>query len=331
MRPSLKCSSAQTAARPPVAPVLLAALAFGLFAMLFYVGNGLDAESWDYTLPRRMKIVLAVFLVSAAVGVSSVVFQTITANHILTPSIMGLDNLYLFLQTLVVYAFGSGQLVFMNDAPSFLFTLVLMAGSSTALFLFMFRGEGRNVYFLVLVGLVFGTAFNGLSSFMQVLIDPNEFSVLEGRMFASFNRINVDLLGIAALVIAAAVLWLLPEFRRLDVLILGREQAVNLGINYRLVVLKSLVIIAVLTSAATVLVGPITFLGILIVSLARFLLRSYRHAVLVPGTVAVGVAVLFAGMFVTERLLHFAAPLSVIINFIGGVYFLYLLLRTDQL
>ena len=303
----------------------------GLAALALYVCSGLTAENWDYNFPRRVKIILAIILVGAAVGVSSVVFQTITANHILTPSIMGLDSLYLFLQTLVVYAFGSGQLVLMNDVSSFLLALLLMAGSSTILFLLMFRGETQSVYFLVLVGLVFGTAFNGLASFMQVLIDPNEFSVLEGRMFASFNKINVDLLGLAGIIIPAAILWLLPELRRLDVLTLGRAHAVNLGVDYRRVVLKSLVAIAILTSAATVLVGPITFLGILIVSLARFLLPTFRHAVLVPGTVAVGIAVLGIGMFATERLLQFTAPLSVIINFIGGLYFLYLLMRTDRI
>lgn len=316
--------------RTPPAPVLLAAFGLGVAFLLFYVLSGLSPETWDYNFPRRMKVIAAVLLVSAAIGASSVIFQTITANQILTPSIMGLDNLYLFLQTLVVYVFGSGRLVMMNDVPSFLLTLLLMVGSSTALFLFMFRGEGQSVYFLVLVGLVFGTAFSGLSSFMQVVIDPSEFSILEGRMFASFNKVNVDLLGVAALVILGTLAWLLPDFRQYDVLTLGRAHAVNLGVNYRRVVLKALVAVAVLTSAATVLVGPITFLGILIVSVARFLWKTYRHAVLVPGTIAVGVAVLGFGMLITERVLHFTAPLSVIINFIGGAYFIYLLLRTER-
>ena len=316
-------------ARPSAFP-LLAAAGLGLVVMLVYVFAGLNPETWDYSFPRRVKIVLAIMLVSGAVGTSAVIFQTITANHILTPGIMGLDNLYLFLQTLVVFVFGSGRLVMMNDVPSFLLTLLLMVGSSAALFLFMFRGEGQSVYFLVLVGLVFGTAFSGLSSFMQVIIDPSEFSVLEGRMFASFNKINVDLLGVAGVIIPGAILWVLPDFKYLDVLTLGRAHAVNLGVNYRHVALKSLIAVSILTSAATVLVGPIIFLGILIVSVARFLLRTYRHAILVPGTVAVGVAVLGLGMLVTERVFHFTAPLSVIINFTGGAYFLYLLLRTDH-
>jgi len=268
--------------------------------------------------------------VGAAIGMSSVTFQTITANHILTPGIMGLDNLYLFLQTVVVFAFGSGQLTMLNDIPGFLLTLLLMIGSSTALFLIMFRGDGQNVYFLVLVGFICGTVFSGLADFMQIIIDPSEYSVLEGRMFASFNRVNVDLLGIAAIVVAAVFMATLPDFRSLDVITLGRNHAVNLGVRYNQVVLRSLIGTAVLTSSATVLVGPITFLGILAVSLSRALLKTHRHSVLVSGSVLVAVAVLLLGILVTERVLHFATPLSVIINFVGGLYFLFLLLRAKN-
>ena len=287
--------------------VLMALAGACCIFILLYVFWGLSAENWGFNFPRRVKIIAAISLVGAAIGLSSVSFQTITANHILTPSIMGFDNLYLFLQTVVVFAFGSGQLVMMSDMPGFMFTLLLMVGASVALFLLMFRGEEQNVYFLVLVGFICGAVFSGMADFMQVAIDPNEFSVLEGRMFASFNRINIDLLGVAAVIIAAAFLISIPDFKSLDVITLGRDHAINLGVRYRGVVLRSLIGTAVLTSAATVLVGPITFLGILEVSLARALFRTHRHAVLVSGSVLMAIAVLSLGMLLTERIMQFRA------------------------
>ncbi len=149
----------------------------------------------------------------------------------------------------------------------------------------MFRGQnGGNIYFVVLVGMIFGITFGGLSNFMQVLIDPSEFAILEGRLFASFNRINEELLFTAGLVIAATVIWLVCDLRKLDVLTLGRSTAITLGVNYKWVVLRSLMIVSILASASTVLVGPVTFLGILIVSIARFIFPTYRHIVLMPGT-----------------------------------------------
>ena len=307
--------------------LLLLLAAACILLVLAYVFVGLTPENHGFNFPRRVKIMAAILVVGAAVGLAAVTFQTVTANHILTPSIMGLDNLYLFLQTVVVFAFGSGQLVMMSDVPGFVLTLLLMVGSSTALFVCMFRNEERNIYFLVLVGFICGTVFSGLADFMQVVIDPSEYSVLEGRMFATFNRINVALLGIAALIVAVVAALSVLDFRQLDVITLGRDHAINLGVRYRRVVLRTLVATAVLTSAATVLVGPIMFLGILAVSLGRALFKTHRHSVLVPGTVLVATAVLLLGMFLTERVLHFKTPLSVIINFVGGMYFLFLLLR----
>ncbi len=295
-----------------------------------YIFWGLDAANWDFSLPRRVKKVLAVLLVAYAVGHSTLVFQTITVNRILTPSIMGLDSLYMFFQTTVVFVFGSHQLSLMNDIPSFLLTIALMLGAALLLFLVMFRGAERNVYFLVLVGMIFGTFFAGLSSFMQMLIDPNEYSVLQGKMFASFNKVNTDLLwislGIAGVVLGASLF----DFRKLDVLALGRNHAINLGVNYSALVLRSLVVVAVLTSVATVLVGPVSFLGILVISITHSLFKTHRHAILLAGVCLVSMAVLLLGMLVTERWMNFSVPLSVIVNFVGGIYFIVLLLKENK-
>jgi len=312
-------------------PIFMALGVISLALILYYVFAGVSVETWDYNIPRRVKIISAILLVSVAVGISSVIFQTITANYILTPSIMGLDNLYIFLQTVVIFFLGSGQLEMMSSPTHFLLTLIFMICVSTGIFFFMFKGQGTNIFYVVLVGIIFGVAFEGMSSFMQVLIDPSEFSVLEGRMFASFNRINVELLGITSIVVVATISFLISDFKNLDVLTLGRAQAITLGVNYKRVVLKSLVIVAILTSTSTVLVGPVTFLGILIVSIARFLCPTYRHMILLPATVLVGVCILVFGMLITERLLDFTVPLSVIINFAGGIYFIYLMLKLKRI
>ena len=310
--------------------LILGLLCVGL--ALVYVFQGMTPETWDFNMARRIPIVIALVLVGTAVGLSSVVFQTITTNYILTPSVMGLDNLYVLLQTLVLYFVGSTQLTTMQSPLCFMGALLLMVCVSTGIFFYMFRGQnGGNIYFVVLVGMIFGITFGGLSNFMQVLIDPSEFAILEGRLFASFNRINEELLLTAGLVIAAAVIWLVCDLRKLDVLTLGRSTAITLGVNYKWVVLRSLIIVSILASASTVLVGPVTFLGILIVSIARFIFPTYRHIVLMPGTALVGVAALTFGLLLTERWLNFSVPLSVIINFVGGVYFIYLIMKIKRI
>lgn len=302
-----------------------------LVLALAYLFIGLDEQNWAFNFPRRIRVIAAIVVVGCAIGLAAVTFQTVTENQILTPSIIGLDSLYLFMQTVVVFFSGSGQLSSTQSISGFLWTLLLMIGASALLFVLMFRNQESNIYFLVLVGFVCGTVFSGLASFMQVMIDPSEFSVLEGRMFATFNRINTHLLGIAALIVCAVYLMTMHDFRVLDVLVLGRNQAISLGVEYRQIVLRTLVGTAVMTSAATVLVGPITFLGIMAVSLARVLCRTFRHCQLIHGCMLVTTAILLLGMLLTERLFSFATPLSVMINFIGGAYFLLLLLRAKNI
>lgn len=199
----------------------LAIVCIGLF--LFY-----DLGNWDYTLPRRIKKVAAIVLTGGAIAFSTMIFQTITNNRILTPSILGLDSLYMLIQTGIIFLFGSANMVIMNKNINFIISVLLMILFSLVLYQIMFKGEGRNIFFLLLIGIVFGTLFSSLSSFMQMLIDPNEFQVVQDKMFASFNNINTDLLWLAFIIflLTGVYVWRFTKF--FDVLSLGREHAVNL-------------------------------------------------------------------------------------------------------
>lgn len=298
-----------------------------ILGLLIYTFWGINANNIGYFLPKRGLKVISIIVVSFAIGYSSVIFQTITNNKILTPSIMGLDSLYLFLQTLVVFFLGSGAIAMMSEISHFLATVGIMIGFSFVLYYMLFEGENRGVYFLVLVGMVLGAFFDSLSSFMQVLLDPNEFLVLQGSMFASFNNMNEKLVFISLLVVVFCIILQFKDMPKLDILSLGKTGATNLGINYKSLVRKSLIIISILVSASTVLVGPIVFLGILLVSLSREYLQTYKHSYMQFGAFLIGCVGLFFGLFVVERVLNYDTTVSVILNFIGGVYFIYLILK----
>ena len=301
-----------------------------LVAFLLIGLNTNNISTMKYALNRRFKVIGAIILVAYSVSYSTINFQTITNNQILTPSVMGLDSLYLFIQTIVIFLFGSSGLTMLTGTANFLISLGLMVGLSLLLFGLMFKNKSQNVYFLVLVGMIFGTLFSGLSNFLQVLIDPNEYDVLLGRMFASFSRINTDLLLIAGIITLIIVVISIRDYSNLDVLSLGKNNAINLGLNYNKSVIKSLVIISILTSVSTILVGPVTFLGILVASLARRMFPTYKHKILVWGTFLISLVMLFIGMILTERVFKFVTPLSVIINFFGGIYFIYMLIREGR-
>ncbi|MDV2582987.1 iron chelate uptake ABC transporter family permease subunit [Alkalibacillus haloalkaliphilus] len=307
--------------------IILAAIALLLTTLFLFWNLG---EHWDYVLPRRTMKILAIILTGSAIAFSTVIFQTVTNNRILTPSIIGLDSLYLLIQTGLIFVFGSTHLTIVNQYFNFFLSVGLMIVFALLLYRFLFKREGQNIYFLLLVGLILGTFFSSLSEFMQVLIDPNEFQVVQDQMFASFNNVNTDLFYIALAGMVVTALYFLKFARYLDVLSLGKDQAINLGVDYDYVVKQIFIIVAILISIATVLVGPITFLGLLVANVAYEFLKTYRHRELIIGAMLISVIALVGGQFIVERVFTFSTTISVIINFVGGVYFIYLLLKESR-
>lgn len=297
-----------------------------LLCMVGYMTLNLQG-ALDYVILRRFTKLAAMIVTSIAIGVSTLIFQTVTMNRILTPNVIGLDSLYMLLQTGLLFLFGGGILLEVGIEVRFVATIFLMIGFAMVLYQLLFRGEGRNVYFLLLVGLVFGTFFGSITSFLQLLMDPNEFQLLQDRSFASINNVDSDLLMLATILLVLNTIWLVRYARLLDVLALGRDHAINLGVPYEKIVKRLLIIVAIYISIATALIGPITFLGLLIVNVAYQLIPTYRHQALAVATILLGVIALVGGQLIVEHVLNFSTTLSVILNLIGGSYFIYLLLK----
>lgn len=306
--------------------IILAVLAAALTAGYIFWDLG---PNWDYALPRRVIKIVAIIVVGCAIAFSTVIFQTVTNNKILTPSILGLDSMYMLIQTGVIFIFGSTHIMIMNKNLNFLITLAAMLIFASLLFKFMFK-KNRNIYFLLLIGIIFGTLFGSMSSFMQVLIDPNEFQIIQNKMFASFNNVNTDLLTLAIILMIAAMIYFMKFLKYLDVMSLGRDQAINLGVDYDFVTKRVLIVVTVLISISTALIGPITFLGLLVANVAYQFIKSYQHKHILPGAMLISVIALVGGQFIVERIFTFSTTLSVIINFVGGVYFIYLLLKENK-
>ena len=283
-----------------------------------------------YILPRRIIKVVAIILTGGSIAFATTIFMTITNNRILTPSIMGIDSLYMLTQTFIVFIFGSKSLVMMNSNINYLLSISVMVIFSLLFYRLLFKGENNNIYFLLLIGMILGTFFSSFTSFMQVLIDPNEFMVAQDKMFASVNNVNTSLVYLSIILIVLVVLYYIRFHRYLDVLALGKDQATNLGVPYNYVVKRLLIIVAILISIATALIGPLTFLGLIVVNVAHEFMKTYRHAYIITGSVLISIIAIVGGQFVVEKVFVFETTISVIINFVGGIYFIYLLLKENK-
>ena len=311
----------QGSPRPLWAAFALLLICCGLFLTLNVKGD------WDFVLQLRLTKLAALLLVAYAVGVSTQLFQTLTNNPILTPSILGFDALYMFLQTLLVFALGGVGYTSLPAVGKFGFELAVMMGGSLLLFYTLVKQGGRDLSRMILIGVIFGILFRSLSSLLSRMIDPEEFTAAQANMFATFNTVHSELLGIGAVVllISAAVIW--RERHRLDVYLLGRNQAVNLVINYTRNTLWLLLWIAALVATATAVVGPVSFFGLLVAALANHFSPSVKHSVRLPMTFCVGGILLVGGQTIFEHFLGMQAVLSVVVEFAGGLVFLYLVLK----
>ncbi|WP_148324820.1 iron chelate uptake ABC transporter family permease subunit [Clostridium cuniculi] len=305
--------------------IILSVLVLVLVISFLFIG--VNSINFKYALYRRIPKIYAMILTGGAIGFSSLIFQTVTNNRILTPSILGIDSLYVLLQTTVVFLLGSSSVIISNGNINFIITIASMLLFSSLMYKFIFKKGSKNIFTLLLVGVVCGTLFESLTTFMQVLIDPVEFQVVQDKMQASFNNINTDLLFISSIVIIICIGYVYDYLKILDVMALGRDEAINLGVDYDKMVKKILIVVVLLTSVATALVGPITFLGLLVVNIARQLIVTYKHSVLGISTILISVIALIGGQLLVEQLMDFGVSVSVIINFIGGIYFIYLVMK----
>ncbi|MBE6052890.1 MAG: iron ABC transporter permease [Clostridium sartagoforme] len=310
--------------------IIIMALIAITFLVLF-VAWGLTAKNYRFNLSIRIPKVLGIIIAGTTISVASLLFQTITNNRIITPSIIGLDALYNLVQTVVIFIFGSTSLFMVNKTVNFLISGALMVLLAMILFRVVLKKGKNNIFFLLLVGTVVGTLFRSMSSFMQVLIDPNEFDALQAKLFASFSLVNTKILLVSVIILFIIAILIYKDFNKLDIMSLGREQAINLGVDYDKFSKKILMIVAILVSLSTALVGPITFLGIIVVNLTYEITKTYKHSVLLIVGTLISIIALVGGQFLVERVFNFTTTISIIINFIGGIYFINLLLRESKL
>jgi iron complex transport system permease protein len=306
--------------------ILLCLAALALISMVAFMTLGAKG-SWSFVLSFRGTRLSAMLIVAYAIAVSTVLFQTITGNRILTPALMGFDALYVLLQTSIVFLFGAVTLTGLDPRRMFVVEIAIMVGFSLALYRLLFGTGRHNVHLIVLIGIVLGGLFRSLSGFLQRIISPDDFVVLQDRLFASFNVTDSTLVGVSALLIGLVTIAIWRMFSVFDVMMLGRDAAIALGVDHKAMTMRILVLVSVLVSISTALVGPVTFFGLLVTNLAYILMPTTKHRLMLPVAVLVAVICLVGGQTILERVFSFDTALSIVIEFAGGLFFIVFLLK----
>ncbi|WP_435201005.1 iron chelate uptake ABC transporter family permease subunit [Janibacter sp. GS2] len=309
-----------------------------VLALGFAVGH----VAWDNPMPfgtpefwiiarLRATTVLVMLIVAACQALATVSFQTVTSNRIITPSIMGFEALFVAVQTAAVYFFGVAGLTMLTGLPQFVLQVAVMVGLSLALYGWLLSGRYGNVQIMLLIGIVIGGGLASISSFMRRMLTPSEFDVLTARMFGSMSSADPAYFPVAiplCLLAGALLLW---RSRRLDVVALGRDASINLGLNHRREMMQTLFLVSILMAVSTALVGPMTFLGFLVATLAYQFAETHDHRRVFPVAVLIGFVVLSGAYFTMKNVFYAQGVVSIIIELVGGSVFLVVILRKGRL
>ena len=296
--------------------IVIALIAIIIVAAFLFIGVKFhNHKLLRYAMKLRIPKVIAMIITAFAIGAATIIFQSVINNTIVTPCLLGMNALYTFIHTSVVFVLGSGSILFTNDNLSFLVDLVLMGIIATVVYSWLFKMTGHNVLYVLLVGTVLTSFFSSIQSTLTRVMDPNEYDTLLTSLVASFSNINSGIIIFSVIILALIVVIFRKELALLDVITLGKEQAINLGVNYDRCIRRLLLAVTLCIAVATAMVGPISFLGLIIANISRQLLKTYRHTQLIAGAALMGVIALIGGQFITVA---------------GGIYFLYLILKGSR-
>lgn len=279
-----------------------------------------------YALKLRTPKLIVMIITAFAIGGASLVFQSVINNTIVTPCLLGMNSLYTLIHTAVVFFAGSTSVLANNANASFAVDLVIMGITATVIYGWLFKKTNYNVLYVLLIGTVLTSFFSSIQSTLTRVMDPNEYDNLLSTLVASFSNVNSEIILFSVVVLGVLIFVLRKDLALLDVITLGRQQAVNLGVDYDRTIRRLLLGVTICIAVATAMVGPISFLGLIIANLSRQLLQTFRHGQLILGSALFGTIVLVAGQLIVEHVFTYSIPVSVFITVGGGIYFLYLLL-----
>ncbi len=338
-------ASLTPAARTRSFPTTARARRYRLIMIVLAVAAALIAVGvlwWDNPAPPgsdgfwriaqlRGSSVIVILVVAFCQGLATITFQTVTSNRIVTPSLMGFESLYTAISTTAIFLFGTAGALMVQGVVPYLLQLAAMLVFSGLLYGWLLSGRYANVQIMLLVGIILGGALAAFSTFLQRMLTPTEFDLLTARLIGSVANADVAYLPFAVPLAALAVGALWWAAGRLDVIALGRPVALNLGIAHRRDSILALLMVSVLMAVSTSLIGPMTFFGFLVAMITYQLSDTYDHRRMFAMAWLVGFVVLGGAYFVLRHVFYAAGSVGIIVEIVGGTFFLIHLLRKGRL
>lgn len=291
----------------------------------------IDSPSFIPVVRRRLVAIVAMIIAAVCQSLSTVAFQSITNNKVITPSLLGFEALYSTIHTSTMFFLGAGAFISLAGIGSFLFQVVVMVLMCLILYGWLLSGKYGDLQLMLLVGVIIGTGLRSLSSFMRRLLAPSEFDILQAKLFGSVNNADSKYFIVAIPIVIIVAILLLTNSKKLNVVSLGKDVSSSLGVNHKARVIYTLVLVSILMAISTALVGPLTFFGFLVATLSYQAAQTYDHRYIFPMALAIGFVIITGAYFFMYHIFNAQGVVSVIIEMFGGITFLIVILRKGTL
>jgi iron complex transport system permease protein len=290
-----------------------------------------DSPSFIPVVRRRITALTAMIISAICQSLATVTFQSSTNNRIITPSLLGFEALYGTIHTSTMFFFGAGAFISFTGIGAFLFQVTVMVLMCLILYGWLLSGKYGDLQLMLLIGVIIGAGLRSVSSFMRRLLAPSEFDILQARLFGSVSNADAAYFPIAIPIVIFAAVLILVYSKKLNVLSLGRNTSTSLGVNHQHGVIYALILVSVLMSVSTALVGPLTFYGFLVATLTYQAALTYDHRYVFPMALAIAFFVITGSYFFMYHVFRAQGVVSIIIEMFGGITFLIVMLRRGTL
>lgn len=291
----------------------------------------IDSPSFLPVIKRRQNAIIAMAIAAICQAVGSVLFQSVTSNRIITPSILGFEAIYSTVNTAIMYFLGISGFMAIGGKRFFIFQIILMVGICLLLFMGIFNKKDGNIELMLLIGVILGQGLRSIAAFMRRLLSPSEFDILQAKLFASVNNSDSQYFALSIGIIFVVVAAIFLNTNKINVISLGKDVATNLGLNHKKATFLSLIAVAILISISTALVGPMTFYGFLVATLTYELAKTYDHKYLLIMAILLAFVILSGSYFIMNHIFNANGVVSVLIELIGGIAFLMLIFKEEKL
>ena len=275
---------------------------------------------FDVRLPR----ILLVILVGAALSVSGAVLQAIFRNPLVSPYLLGISSGASFGAAIIVVVFSYLN-PYMIQLSAFIFGMLAVFFASSIANLY----SKQNNTIIILAGVIVSSLFSAMVAFLKYFADHHELQTIVIWLMGNFSSAKWQhVFHVAPFSIIGCIVMILLSWR-INVLSLGSQQAIALGINPNHFKILLISIVSLMTSIAVSICGPIGWIGLIIPHLVRILVGSNNFHVII-GSIGLGSGFLLLVDLIAKNILSVEIPIGILTSIVGAIFFIFLMLRTKK-